>query len=92
MDDKKLLKCKICNTEKELKYFPKNVLLKSIKTCNACIGRYKISTIIGKMDSNESIEIKLRICLKCDKEFISVNELRICNKCKLTEEYKRGYL
>lgn len=72
--------CFIC--EKEVnKIFRTIINQKSEKLCVNCNYTHG-KKIQSQKRAGMKVPVKKRECLRCEKEFTSINEMRVCGQCK----------
>lgn len=71
--------CNECGVKKYLYQFPEEEIMGRFPTCKRCLGMNAGTTPMLK---ELEVEVKWRVCLRCDKKFISVNWYRLCDSCK----------
>lgn len=83
------IKCTVCGKSREESYYSKTTILTGEPVCAPC--RRDLSIGAKRYHLNGlTIEFKARHCLKCDREFISRNNNRVCNPCKKLQVYESG--
>jgi hypothetical protein len=64
--------------------------------CFLCKKKLSLGVRLEKKYIAKNLKKTIRVCLKCDREFVSVNNNRICYSCKrlpsYLTEFSRGEL
>lgn len=71
--------CAQCGVRKYLYQFPDEEHGSRFPHCKRCLGMNAGTTPMLK---ELEVETKWRVCLRCDKNFISINWHRLCDPCK----------
>jgi hypothetical protein len=82
----KTIKCSMCGQEKTIDHYKWKYRATKAGMCKECE-----SLIKGVKYHGVPPTMKNRNCLKCGKEFVSFNEIRVCGDCKVNFKKKFYY-
>jgi len=81
------VKCKSCGVLRRKRSYLKEDLEAGNYVCYICRKKYSLGIRLQKTKCLPKQQIK-RKCLKCDMDFISVNNNRLCNACKSSDSFR----